>query len=60
MRDSDAETFGCKDWLVHDHNMISISLPPTAMQLFESLMAVEVLPKALRLLLIVVQGEEEA
>jgi hypothetical protein len=40
--------------------MISPSLPPTALQLLESLMALEVLPTALQLLLIAVQGEEEA
>jgi hypothetical protein len=53
--DSDAATFDCKDWLVHDNNMISSSLPPTAMQYLESLMALEVPPAALQLLLIVVQ-----
>jgi hypothetical protein len=37
--ESDAETFGCKDGLVHDNNMISSSLPPTALLLLESLMA---------------------
>jgi hypothetical protein len=47
-------------WLVHDNNMISSSLQPTALQLFESLMALEAPSTALQLLLIVVQGKEEA
>jgi hypothetical protein len=58
--ESDAETFGCKDSLVHDNNMISSSLPPTPLQLIESLMALEVPPTALQLLLLAVQGEKEA
>jgi hypothetical protein len=40
--------------------MISLTLPPTGLQLIESLMALEILPTALQLLLIAVQGEEEA
>jgi hypothetical protein len=39
--------------------MIS-SLPPTALRLLESLIVLEVLSSALQLLLIGVQGEEEA
>jgi hypothetical protein len=42
--ESDAETFGSKDWLVNDNDMIPSSLPPTALQLLESLMALEVPP----------------
>jgi hypothetical protein len=56
----DAETFGCKDWLVNDNDMISSSLPPTALPLLESFMALEVLPTALQLLLLVAWGGEEA
>ncbi len=45
---------------MHDNDIISSSLPLTALQLLESLMALEVLPTALQLLLNAVQGEEEA
>jgi hypothetical protein len=56
----DAETCGCKDWLVNDNDMISSSLSPMALQLIQSLMALEVLPTALQLLPPAVQGVEEA
>jgi hypothetical protein len=50
--ESDVETFGCKDCLVNDNDMISPSLPSTVLQLLlESLMA---------LVLLVAQGEEES
>jgi hypothetical protein len=45
--ESDAETFGCRDWLVNDNDMISSSLPLTALRLLETLMALEVLTRAL-------------
>jgi hypothetical protein len=47
--DLDAETFGCKDWLVNENDMISSSLLPTVLQLLQSLTTLEVLPTALQL-----------